>query len=251
MTVSDVHSFSPAIRQVLFYRILIPTQHGGERLPALYLLHGANSGPLEIMERSQVERLAGTEHLAVVMPEGGLSYFTNAKHRQNARWEDAITRDLRNDVQARFPVLTGQKHTGIAGISMGGYAAVKLALKHPDLYGFTGVTSGALDITRRPPSLRRWGQTWRIWTIFGVQRSTRQDEDVFDLLNNTNPSPQTVWFASCGKSDPLHDVNERFARQMRRHGVELDLETTPGGHDWQSWNAALPELFASAGRALR
>ncbi len=251
ITISDVRFHSPAIGGVLWYRIIVPAPRGNERLPVLYLLHGANSSPAEIMERTEVAQLAATEHLAVVMPDGQYSYYTNAKHKRNARWEDAITRDLMEDVRTRFPVLTGREHTGIAGISMGGYGAAKLSLKHPDLYGFTGIMSGALDITRRPASLRRFGQTWRIWTIFGLQRSTRSDEDVFDTLNNSKQLPQTTWFISCGGIDPLHDVGERFARQMRQHGMKANLITTQGGHGWQSWNAAIPQMFRSAGEALK
>jgi S-formylglutathione hydrolase FrmB len=251
ITISDIHFHSPAIGGILWYRIIVPAPRGSERLPVLYLLHGANSSPAEIMERSELAQLAATEHLAVVIPDGQYSYYTNAKHKRNARWEDAITRDLMEDVQTRFPVLAGREHTGIAGISMGGYGAAKLSLKHPDLYGFTGIMSGALDITRRPVSLRRFGQTWRTWTIFGLRRSTRRDEDVFDLLRNSKQLPQTTWFISCGGIDPLHDVGERFARQIRQHGMEPNFITTQGGHDWQSWNAAMPQMFRSAGNALR
>src|SRR4029077_1401425 len=140
-----------------------------------------NSGPVEMMERSEVVKLAADERLIVVIPEAECSYYTNAKHKRHARWEDAITLDLPGDVEGRFPVLKGREHTGIAGISMGGYGAVKLALKHPELYGFAGNMSGSLDITRRAASVPRWGQTWRIWMTFGVRPSTRRDEDVFDL----------------------------------------------------------------------
>jgi S-formylglutathione hydrolase FrmB len=203
------------------------------------------------MKHSEVAKLAATEHLAVVIPDGRYSYYTNAKHKRNARWEDAIIRDLPEDVAARFPVLTGREHTGIAGLSMGGYGAAKLALKHPDLYGFVGIMSGALDITRRPASLRRLGQTWRIWTIFGFQRSTRSDEDVFVLLRDPKQLQQTAWFISCGGRDPLYDVNGRFARQMRQHGVELKLITTQSGHDWTSWNDAMAQMFRTAKLSLK
>ncbi len=251
VTISDVRFYSPAISRPLWYRIIIPSPRGGARLPVLYLLPGANSSPVEIMDRSEVANLAIAGHLAVVMPDGELSYYTNAKYRQNARWEEAITHDLPDDVLARFPVLSGREHTGIAGISMGGYGAAKLSLKHPDLYGFTGIVSGALDITRRPASLRRWGQTWRNWMIFGFQRSTRRDEDVFAILSSSKKPPQATWFISCGENDPFHAVAEQFARQMRRDGTELSLVTTQGRHDWQSWNEALPQMFRRAGNALR
>lgn len=251
VAVSEVRFPCAAVGGVLRYRILLPKLPDGRRPPVLYLLHGSNSGPDDLMERSEVERLAAAEGLAVVIPDAKDSYYTNAKHRGNARWEDAVARDLMQDVQTRFSVLTGREHTGIAGISMGGYGAAKLALKYPELYGFTGILSGALDITRRPPSLRRCLQSWRIGAIFGLHRSARRDEDVFELLKNSHPLRRKGWFASCGKTDPFYDVNERYAAQLRRHGAELKLLTTPDGHSWQSWNAALPPMFHGAGACLR
>jgi S-formylglutathione hydrolase FrmB len=196
VTVTDVHFPSKSIDGLLCYRAIVPTVAPGERLPVLYLLHGANSGPNELQQRSDVVKLAVEDRLIVVMPDAALSYYTNAKHLRNARWEDAIVLELPQEVESRFPVLPGRLHTGIAGLSMGGYAAVKLALKHPDLYGFAGSMSGALDVTQRPASLRRWGQTWRVWTIFGFRRSTRLDEDVFNLLDRSPNIESLKWFES-------------------------------------------------------
>jgi len=236
---------------MLWYRAIVPKVGQSELLPVLYLLHGVNGTPVETMERSDVVKLATTERLIVVMPEADFSYYTNAKHKRNSRWEDAIVLELPRDVRARFPVMTGREHTGIAGISMGGYGAVKLRLKHPELYSFAASMSGAMDITRRPASLRRWGQTWRIWSIFGLRPSVRQDEDIFELLDRTPKDDNAKWFVSCGQNDPLYTVNRRFVRQMRDRGMSLDLMDTPGSHDWQSWNAAIPDLFKAAGKSLR
>jgi len=107
------------------------------------------------------------------------------------------------------------------------------------------------DITRRRASVRRWGQTWRIWTIFGVRPSTRKDEDVFELLDRAPKNFGAQWFLSCGQNDPLHAVNQRFAQRMRERGMKLDLINTPGSHDWQSWNAAMPGMFKTAEKSLR
>jgi putative tributyrin esterase len=217
----------------------------------LYFLHGANSGPEEIMERSNVVDLASAEHLIVVIPEADNSYYTNAQHLPHARWEDAITTDLPRDIATNFCIRQGREHVGISGISMGGYGAIKLALKHPDLYSFVGVMSGPLDITRRSPSLRRWSQTTRTWSIFGYFESTRRNEDVFDLLHRKPPRPDVRWFASSGKDDPLKPINLQFSTQLNEHGFSLNLTTTPGGHDWQSWNIAMPQLFKTAEQAFR
>lgn len=251
VTVTDVHFHSSSIDGVFWYRIVEPQVGPNERLPVLYLLHGANSDPKEITEHSDVAKLAAASHLIIVMPEAGFSYYTNAKHKRHARWESAVVEDLPRDVEKRLRLLSGRGHTGVAGISMGGYGAVKLALKYPELYGFAGNMSGSLDITRREASLRRWGQTLRIWNTFGVRPNIRRDEDVFDLLDRAVVVKSVTWFESCGKNDALLSVNERFARKLRERGVTLDLMTTLGGHDWQSWNAAMPDLFRIAEKALR
>jgi len=251
VTVTDVRFPSKSIGGMFRYRAIVPKGGASERFPVLYLLHGAGGGPDETTERTEVVRLAGAQRLIVVMPAAERSYYTNAKHRRNARWEDAMASELPLDVEARFPVMTGREHTGIAGISMGGYGAVKLALKHPEQYGFAGSMSGALDITRRAPSLRRAFQTWNIWSIFGVRSSTRQDEDVFVLLDRMPNGQNIKWFESCGQNDPLHAVNARFVRLLRARGASVDGITTPGGHGWQSWNAAMPQLFTAAATNLR
>jgi S-formylglutathione hydrolase FrmB len=81
--------------------------------------------------------------------------------------------------------------------------------------------------------------------------SARRDEDVFDLLEGAKEVNNATWFESCGKDDPLLGVNERFAHQLRVRGAKLQSIITSGGHDWRSWNTAMPDLFASAEKALR
>lgn len=249
LTVWSVRVASPSVG-VLSYRALVPKMTPGQRLPVLYLLHGANGSPDELMSRSEVSRLAVADNLIVVMPDGELSYYTNAAHKRNARWEDAVAVDLPRDVDSRLPVLRDRAHTGIAGISMGGYGAVKLALKHPDRYAFAASLSGALDITRRPASLKRWQQTMRIWEIFGGSAAAKA-EDVFSLLSEDSHVRETQWFESCGKKDPLFAVNRRFVTRLRQRGASVNFVTTSGGHDWLDWNAALPQMFQAAQNTLQ
>ena len=251
VTVMDVRFPVPAIGSLLWYRAVLPSAAPGERLPVLYLLHGAQSNPAELEQRAAVIKLAAAERLIVIMPEGRNSYYTNARLRRRARWEDAMTQDLLRDVESRFAVLPGREHRGIAGLSMGGYGAVKLALKHPELYGFAGSMSGAFDVTRRPASLKRWEQTLRLWRIFGARQSRRENEDIFALLARTQGLQSVAWFQSCGMRDPLYPVNARFTREMHARSVPFDAVTTPGFHDWLTWETTMPQLFKSAGESLR
>ena len=85
VTVTDVRFPGKSTGKTLWYRAIIPKLKSKERLPVLYFLHGANSSPSEIMERSQIVNLAIAAHLLIVIPEADYSYYTNAKHEGDSR----------------------------------------------------------------------------------------------------------------------------------------------------------------------
>jgi len=250
-TVTDVRFYSAAIGGTLWYRAIVPTVVPGERLPVLYLLPGGMGHPTDMQEQSNAVKQAEAERLIVVSPDPALSWYTNAKHNKNARWEDAIAGDLVRDVDSRFPTLKGREHRGIAGLSMGGYGAVKLALKHPELYGFAGSMSGSYDVTRRWPNLFNPGQSWSEWNIFGFRPSARLDEDVFVLLEHSANPQQIKWFTACGADDSLSSDNAKMLRQLRERGAVVDTVVTAGKHNWQTWDKMLPQLYKDAGESLR
>ena len=76
--VTDVHFYSESIGGLLWYRAIAPKLSPSEKLPVLYLLHGINSGPIEIMQHSAVGKLASIHRLIVILPEAEFSYYVNA-----------------------------------------------------------------------------------------------------------------------------------------------------------------------------
>ena len=221
--VTDVHIPCAAIGGMLWYRAIVPRVAAGERLPVLYLLHGGTSNPEEMQQDTNAVQEAIAERLIIVTPYAAYSWYTNAKHKPNERWEEAVSRDLIRDADSRFPTLAGREHRGLAGVSMGGYGATKLAIKHPELYGFAAMMGGSLDVTRRWPAIFNPGQSWDEWMIFGFRPSTRLDEDVFVLLPQM-ANPQAVkWFASCGTEDSTCEGDTEFVRQLRLRGADRSV----------------------------
>ena len=251
VVVTDVHIPCAAIGGMLWYRAVVPRVAAGQRLPVLYLLHGGTSNPEEMQQDTNAVQEAIAERLIIVTPYAAYSWYTNAKHKPNERWEEAVSRDLIRDADSRFPTLAGREHRGLAGVSMGGYGATKLAIKHPELYGFAAMMGGSLDVTRRWPAIFNPGQSWDEWMIFGFRPSTRLDEDVFVLLPQM-ANPQAVkWFASCGTEDSTCEGDTEFVRQLRLRGVVAETSMTTGRHDWPTWSKSLPRMFLAAGEALR
>ena len=149
----------------------------------------------------------------LVMPEGGSSYYTNAVDPPRDRYEDHITRDLIANVETRFPAASGRANRAIMGVSMGGFGAVTLALRHPDRFGFVGGISSAIDVPRRAFTIKRFQQSRHYNSIFGPSGSqTRRDSDPFVLIRTANPEAAPYFLLTCGEQEGLMPANREFAR---------------------------------------
>jgi len=171
----DITFSSAALSRDMQYRVVLPASpRAGTKLPVVYLLHGGGGNFRDWSNYSDVARFA--QHgLILVMPEGDDSYYTNSAERPKDRYEDYIANDLISDVEARFPAATGRSNRAVVGISMGGFGAVKLALRHPELFTFAGGLSSAIDVPTRPFSIKRVQQWRHHSSIFGpCGSSTRQ-----------------------------------------------------------------------------
>ncbi len=184
--------------------------------------------------------------LILVMPEADESYYTNSAERPQDRYEDYIVTDLASDVETRFPAATGRRNRSLVGISMGGFGAVKLALRHPDVYVFAGGLSSALDVPSRPFSITRIQQWRHHRSIFGPWgSSTRHDNDPFVLARSADPARTPYLFLSCGEQEGLLPANRSFATLLERRHFDHEFQTIPGGHDWNQWNGWLGDCFQS------
>jgi S-formylglutathione hydrolase FrmB len=128
---------------------------------------------------------------------------------------------------------------------MGGYAAVELALTRPELFGFAGAISPAIDVPSRRFSWKRWGQWSRFRTIFGEWGSaTRRAEDPFVLVGSADPDKTPYLYVTAGEQEALLEPNKQFAARLKARGFAYEFHTKPGGHDWGEWDAQIPGCFA-------
>lgn len=248
----DIQFRSAALNRDVQYRVIFPSnRQPGDKLQVVYLLHGSGGGFRDWSNYSDVARFS-ERGLLLVMPEGGVSYYTNAVDPLQDRYEDFVVQDLISDVERRFRVAKGRENRAIIGVSMGGFGAVNLALHHPDLFIFVGGLSSAIDVPRRPFTIKRLQQSRHYNSIFGPSGSqTRRDNDPFVLVRTADPKSAPYFFLTCGEQEGLLPANREFAALLAQHHFQSEFHTVRGGHDWNQWNGWLPALFQSVAERMK
>ena len=240
---------SSALGRTMAYRVLLPEDYAvsRERYRTLYLLHGLTGDYMDWSTRTDLARLARGLPLIVVMPDGENAWYTNAADK-GPRWEDYIADDLVKDVEAKYRVIRSRYGRAIAGLSMGGYGALKIALKHPGTFAAAGGFSSALGVTDPTFDDQMTSFKDQLYKIYGPAGSaTRAENDLLLLAAKATPRSAPAIFFDCGTSDDLIDESRALAAALRKAGVAYEYHETAGSHAWDYWNrrieAFLPWLM--------
>jgi len=242
----DVTLHSSALDRNMTYGVYRPkASPGGARFPVVYLLHGCDGSFRDWSSYSDVGAYA-TKGLILVMVDGDCSYYMNAALDAKYRYEDYFVHDVLADAESRFPVLPGRENRAVVGVSMGGFAAVKLAFTRPDLFAFAGAISPAIDVPSRHISWSRWSQSMRFRRIFGPTGSTmRTHNDYFVLVKTAAPAKTPYLYITAGKQEPLLGPILRFVALLKQRNYAYEFHTKPGGHDWSEWASQVPGCLDS------
>ncbi|MEO3780278.1 alpha/beta hydrolase family protein [Micromonospora sp. B11E3] len=209
--------------------------------PVLYLLHGLSDDDTIWTRRTSIERYVAPLGLAVVMPQAGRSFYTDEANGN--RYWTFLSAELPEVCRSFFRLSERREDTFVAGLSMGGYGAVKWALRAPGRFAAAASLSGALDVARRRdhPTSPVNPAVWR--TAFGDRQVPGSDDDTMALLERAGDDLPALYVA-CGTEDFLFDDNTRFVETARRRGVPLTVDFSPGAHDWAYWDAKIRDVLA-------
>lgn len=210
-------------------------------IPVLYLLHGMGGNEDSWRKRTAIERLLRHTNLIVVMPTTDLGWYTNTTYGLN--YYDAIAKELPRVMQRFFPNMTTKRDkTFIAGLSMGGYGAFKIALS-TNQYSWAGSFSGAIGIGLDQQDLTHvTGAEGAYWKgVFGDISQISTSEHVLTNLIKDHDK-KTKFYAWCGEEDFLYQANQVAVQQFKKAGLDLSYAHAPGKHEWYYWEKQL-EVF--------
>ncbi len=205
------------------------------KFKTLYLLHGLSDNYSDWCRRTSIERYACEKGIAVIMPDGGRSFYTDMKY--GPKYYTYISREL-VDISRRFFNLSDRREdTFIAGLSMGGYGAYKIALKNPGQYAAAASLSGVLDIESRMQQGTDWNED--AFLILGEKCDlSESSENVMYLarqLDKQNCEKPRLYQA-CGTEDFLYQDNINFKNMIQSLSFEHKYEEAPGSHTWNFWD---------------
>lgn len=214
--------------------------------PVLWLLHGLSDDHTIWLRRTSIERYAAAKNLAVIMPAAGRSFYQDMVGGP-AYWT-FLTEELPVVCRSWFPLSSEQEDNFVAGLSMGGYGALRMALAYPDRYAAAASLSGALDIPRRLREAGKEGS--RIsraeWiSVFGPDlQAEGTNADLNHLAASAvHSSTRPQIFLSCGTDDELLGESRAFRDRLHKLQYDHAYEEHPGGHEWSYWDASIQRVL--------
>ncbi len=245
---------SPALKRKWSYAVYLPDGYETSTLsyPVLYLLHGHNGGLYDWSNAGHIQ--STTDALIahgeippaiIVMPDAGMSWYVDRKEQM----ETAVIQDLLGDVQRTFRVIDARNGRLVAGLSMGGYGALRFVLKYPEKFAAAGLLSPAVYDPEPPQAsgARKAG-------VFGAGTSGAGEFDAQVWKELNYPALWDAFLAkkiavpmyiNSGDDDDYFIEAEatRLYSLLRKNGQPAELRIVDGAHRWPVWESTIGDAM--------
>ncbi|GAC1466314.1 MAG: alpha/beta hydrolase family protein [Isosphaeraceae bacterium] len=239
MAFATINYYSYSLSKASTFNVVFPDGPDAERpWSVLYLLHGLSDDYTTWMRRSCVERYTLGYPLMIVMPDGGRGWYTNAL--DGDAYEDDLLKDVMGLIEKDFPVKAERGGRAIGGLSMGGFGAIKLGLKHPERFASVHSHSGLPALLQSPAEAKAISpETTR---IFGP-KPTGGPEDPFYLAKKADRKALPALRLDCGEEDPFLPGNREFRDHLTKLKIDHEYREHPGTHSWRYWDERVREAI--------
>ena len=257
MSVMNCNFYSKCLMNFVDVTVYIPSAHNGEAMFAsledlyapkqyktVYLLHGMLDDHSCWMRWSRVEEYAEAHQIALIMPSGQNGFYVNAVH--GLKYYDFIHYELPMWAEHNFPLLTGKENRFIAGLSMGGYGALRHGLSGLDQYAAIGAFSPACDVIALNDVIAAAGMGGIVDydSIYGgIDKVAGTENDVYALLEQAKESGKELpkIYMGCGTDDFIvYAMTKKMQQDMKDMGYDVTYTEYPGeGHTWNVWDPCI------------
>ena len=254
MALLHVDFFSDALGMCAEMDVILPEatrgqigmtgKNDGGKWKTLYLLHGMSDDHTIWQRRTSIERYAAEKGIAVVMPSTHLGWYTDMY--LGFDYFTYITDELPRVCRSFFPGMSDRREdTYAAGLSMGGYGALKCGLRAPQTFSRVAGLSGGLDVAQICANYQGTDREdyWRC--VFGPADQVKGSfNDLFAAAEELKDSPlRPDVYMWCGTEDFLIDQNRRMRDHLTKLGYSLRYEESPGNHQWKYWDEKIQTVL--------
>lgn len=251
MAFLQVQFFSKALNVASTVNVILPEPNMGIGVDAkgndappevLYLMHGYSDDHSIWMRRTSVERYAAAYNLAVIMPAVNHSFYTN--EAQGERYWDYVSEELPQAMHRFFKLSTKPEDTFVAGLSMGGYGALKMGLSHPERFAAIGSFSGCVDLADM--THRSQDSLANMERIFGdLTKVPGSEHDMLHLLQkHAALKTKPRLYIACGTADFLYHQHQKFVPLAKSLGWSVTSLDKPGAtHEWGFWDEQIAKFI--------
>ncbi len=241
MAYLDVKYFSGALGQMSAFGAIIPDGLTDD-IPTMYLLHGLSDDYTAWQRYTAIEKYAEAHGMAVIMPGGARSFYEDMVYGRN--YYTHVAKEVVEESRKLFRLSHKREKTFIAGLSMGGYGAFKIAMRNPDVFSAAGSLSGVVDMPGATAQ-KLWDNDAKL--IFGDDFAnciSGSDADLFALADKIAADKKDLRLIQIeGDEDFLLDGNRRFSEYAEKLGLDLTYAEHPGNHSWDFWDRYIVDVM--------
>lgn len=202
--------------------------------PVTYLLNGHGGNHVSWSRIANLDSLATVYNMIIVCPDGRNSWYWDSPIDSKMQMESYITKELIPWIDANYRTIASPEGRAVTGFSMGGHGGLWLGLRHPELFGNAGATSGGVDIRPFPKS---WNMADRIGS-FKDNPQRWNDYTVMTLIEHVKPGQCNIIF-DCGTDDFFYNVNCKLDSLMNKRGIYHTFIVNPGAHNAGYWRKSI------------
>lgn len=203
--------------------------------PTLYLLHGYKGNAHTWLGiKPELPQMADNDGIIIVCPDGENSWYWDSPINPNSQFETFISKELVEYIDKNYKTINNRNARAITGLSMGGHGGLWISIRHKDIFGAGGSTSGGVDI-------RPFPNNWKMKEQLGEISSNQEiwnSHTVINQLDKISNGDLSIIF-DCGTGDFFFNVNNNLHAELLKRGISHDYIARPGVHNNQYWNNSI------------
>ena len=259
---------SRILTRTMNYAVLLPKEYENSTssFPVVYLLHGLGDNETAWYKWGLITYYADlyaaeTVPMIYVMPEGFNTYWVN-KYNGNYPYMNMLINEMVPKMDSLFRTIRNPQARAVMGYSMGGYGAMILPAKNPEVFKTGVVLSMSFRTDRQymeePQGVfdSQWGTLFGGMGTTGTARLTDYYKAFSPFYFFSKPGDLSLqgqnYFFDCGDDEEsLSDPNDALHSLLRDLDIKHEYRTRNGGHSWDYWHKSLPEALKYIGKCVQ